>query len=238
MKKENKYSDLCVHLTFIIVGISGIYVYFSMGRFIGIIIGIIFLLFEILIIYTDIHNIKTKRITRLIQKGNNYFKNYVDLKQKLKNYTQKNKFGFVIDSNKENSNITIEYINEFQDKYNVILPEILKEYYLKYNKSDIKQCKFYLYGEEYNFCLEFIIPLRDANISVEKILELNKDNKYLQTIVPLAEDIDGDDFYWEKETGKVIYLSMENADNPIPICDSVEDFFKLLNYVEEKMNKY
>lgn len=236
MKKGKKYSvlsDLCIHLVFIIVGVSGIYSFFSMGKIHGLIIGIIFLLFEILLVYTSISEIKTKRITKSIQKGNNYFKNNVDLKQKLNNYNPKDKFGFVLELNKENSNITEEYINEFQNKYNVILPEILKEYYLKYNKNDIKKCEFYLYSEEHNFCLDFIIPLRDANVNVEKTLEMYKDDKYLQTIVPLAEDIDGDDYYWDKKTGKVFYLSMENAENPIPICDSVEEFFKLLNYLQD-----
>lgn len=232
MKKGKKYSDLYIHLVFIIVGVSGIYAYFSMNKIIGLIVGIIALLFEILLVYTSISKIKTKRITKSIQKGNNYFKNYVDLKQKLNNYNPKDKFGFVLDLNKENSDITVEYINEFQNKYNVILPEILKEYYLKYNKNDIKKCNFYLYGEKYNFCLDFIIPLRDANVNVEKILEINKDDKYLKTIVPLAEDIDGDNYYWDKKTGKVFYLSMGNVENPIPICDSVEEFFKLLNYVQ------
>lgn len=232
MKKGKKYSDLYIHLVFIIVGVSGIYAFFSMGKVIGLIVGIITLLFEILLVYTSISKIKTKRTTKSIQKSNNYFKNYIDLKEKLNNYNPKDKFGFVLDLNKENSDITVEYINEFQNKYNVILPEILKDYYLKYNKNDIKKCNFYLYGEKYNFCLDFIIPLRDANVNVEKILEMNKNDKYLQTIVPLAEDIGGDNYYWDKKTGKVFYLSMGNVENPIPICDSVEEFFKLLNYVQ------
>ena len=232
MKKEKKYSDLYIHLVFIIVGVSGIYAYFSMDKIIGLIVGIISLLFEILLVYTSISKIKTKRITKSIQKGTNYFKNYVDLKQKLNNYNPKDKFGFVQELNKENSDITVEYINEFQNKYNIILPEILKEYYLKYNKNDIKKCNFYLYGEEYNFCLDFIIPLRDANVNVEKILEINKDDKYFKNIVPLAEDVEGDNYYWDKKTGKVFYLSMYNVENPIPICDSVEEFFKLLNYIQ------
>lgn len=58
-------------------------------------------------------------------------------------------------------------------------------------------------------------------------------NEYIpKTFIPLAEDVDNDDYYWDKETGKVFYLAMSNVENPIPICDSVEEFFKLLNYVQ------
>lgn len=236
MKKENKYSDLYIHLVFVIVGVSGIYAFFSMRKIVGLIVGIITLLFEILLIYTNISKVRTKKITKSIPKGNNYFKNYIDLKEKLNRYNSKDKFGFVLDLNKENSSITVEYINEFQNKYNVVLPTILKEYYLKYNMNDIKKCSFYLYSEEYKFCLDFIIPLRDANVNVEKILEINKDNEYLQNFIPLAEDIDGDDYYWDKKTGKVFYLSSDNIESPIPICDGVEDFFKLLNYLQNINN--
>lgn len=233
MKKDKKYSDLYIHLMFIIVGVSGVYAYFNMGKILGLVLGIIFLLFEILLIYSSISKIKKNKTTKMIQKGNNLFKSNEDLKQKLNNYNPINKFSFVVNYNEENSNITQEYIDNFQNKYNVELPEILKEFYLKYNNSDIKECKFYLYNEEYNFELEFIIPLRDANVNVEKILELNMNNEYIpKTFIPLAEDVDSDNYYWDKETGKVFYLAMSNVENPIPICDSVEEFFKLLNYVQ------
>ena len=239
MKKENKYSDFYVHLIFIIVIIACFYAYFSMEKIVGLIIGIIILLFEILLIYTSISNMKNKRRKKSFQKSNNYFENYGNLKQELKKYNPKNKFGFVVNFNEENSNITQEYIKEFQNKYNVKLPEILKEYYLKYNKSDIKECEFYLYDEEYNFCVEYLYSLNYGTQPVEKHLDKwIPENEYIpNSWIPLACDVDNDDYYWDKETGKVFFLSLENVENPIPICDSVEEFFKLLNYVVEKRQK-
>lgn len=235
MKKEKKYSDLYVHLVFIIAIIACFYTYFDMGKIVGFIVGIIILLFEILLIYTSISNIKNKRNKKSLQKSNNYFENYDNLKQTLNNYNPKNKFGFIVKSNEENSNITQKYINEFQNRYNVKLPEILKEYYLKYNKSDIKECEFYLYGEEYNFCIEFLYSLKNGTQPVEKFLDKwIPENEYISNSwLPLACDADNSDYYWDKETGKVFYLSLGNVENPIPICDSVEEFFKLLNYVVE-----
>lgn len=123
MKKDKKYSDLYIHLMFIIVGVSGVYVYFNMGKILGIVLGIIFLLFEILLIYSSISKIKKNKTTKTIQKGNNFFKNNEDLKQKLNNYNPINKFSFVVNYNEENSNITQEYIHNFQNKYNVELPK-------------------------------------------------------------------------------------------------------------------
>ena len=84
--------------------------------------------------------------------------------------------------------------------------------------------------------MNFIIPLRDAKVNVEKMLEINKDDEYLQNFIPLAEDIDGNDYYWDKKTGKVFYLFIDDVENSIPICDSVEDFFKLLNYAQSINN--
>lgn len=235
MKKE--CSDYLIIFILTLVTIGLFYSYFNMGKIIYFTLGIIFLLFVILLIYTSVSNMKNQRRKKSLQKGYNYFKNYNDLKQKLNNYEPKNKFGFVINFNEKNSNITQDYIHEFQNKYNVILPKILREYYLKYNKSDIKECNFYLYDVELKFSLEFIIPLYGANVNVEKILEIYKNDKYLQTFVPLAEDIEGDDFYWDKKTGKVFYIAITNVENPIPICDSVEEFFKLLNYVVERKDE-
>ena len=65
---------------------------------------------------------------------------------------------------------------------------------------------------------------------VEKILSFNENNEYIsKTLIPLAEDTDGEDFYWDSASGKVYYISMENVENPVPICDSVEQFFEILN---------
>ena len=50
-----------------------------------------------------------------------------------------------------------------------------------------------------------------------------------ETLIPLAEDEDGEHFYWDSKTGKVCFICRENVENPIPICNSVEAFIELLN---------
>lgn len=130
------------------------------------------------------------------------------------------------DSGKDN--VTFDYIREFEEKFNISFPGILVDYYTNYNKAELKECTFFVHDLE--FCVEFIIPLKYGNICVEKILSFNDGNEYIsKAFIPLAEDVDGEDFYWDSSDGKVYYLSMENVENPIPICDTVEQFFKILN---------
>ena len=130
------------------------------------------------------------------------------------------------DSNKDN--VTLDYIREFEEKRSISFPDILVNYYTNHNKAKLEGFTFYIHNLE--FSVEFIIPLKYGNVCVEKILSFNEGNEYIsKTFIPLAEDIDGEDFYWDSLNGKVYYLSMENVENPIPICDSVEQFFEILN---------
>lgn len=130
------------------------------------------------------------------------------------------------DSNIEN--VSLDYIREFENKWNIKFPEILIDYYTNHNTAELEEFTFYIHNLA--FSVEFIIPLKYGNVCIEKILSFNESNEYIsKTFIPLAEDIDGDDFYWDASNGKVYYLSMGNVENPIPICDSVEQFFEILN---------
>lgn len=130
------------------------------------------------------------------------------------------------DSNKDN--VPLDYISEFEKKKSITFPDVLVDYYMNHNKAELKEVNFSIHNLE--FSVEFLIPLKYGNVCVEKILSFNEGNEYIsKTFIPLAEDIDGEDFYWDSSNGKVYYLSMENVENPIPICNSVEQFFEILN---------
>ena len=137
------------------------------------------------------------------------------------------KFKFIVSDTGE-KNVTEDYIREFERKWSIKFPDILKDYYLHHNWAEISEFSFMIHNLE--FSVEFIIPLQYGNICVEEILSFNQGNEYIpKSFMPLAEDIDGDDFYWDASNGHVYYLAMGNAENPIPICDSVEQFFEILN---------
>lgn len=128
----------------------------------------------------------------------------------------------------DKNNVTRDYIEELERKLNIQFPDVLVDYYMHHNKAAMKEFSFWIHHLE--FSVEFIIPLLYGNVCVEKILSFNQGNVYIpDTYIPLAEDIDGEDFYWDSLNGKVYYLSMGNVENPIPICDSVEQFFEILN---------
>ena len=136
-------------------------------------------------------------------------------------------FNFIFSDTGE-KNVTKEYIVELESKFNIKFPDVLVEYYMYHNKAEIKEFTFTILNLD--FSVEFIIPLFFGNVCVEKIMSYNQSNEYIpDTFIPLAEDIDGEDFYWDTTSGKVYYLSIENVENPIPISDSVEQFFEILN---------
>lgn len=132
-------------------------------------------------------------------------------------------------SNESNKgNVTLDYIKAFEEKWHISFPSILVDFYTNHNKAELKECTFSIHNLD--FTVEFIIPLMNGNVCVEKILSFNAGNEYIsKTFIPLAEDIEGEDFYWDASNGKVYYLSMGNVENPIPICNTVEQFFELLN---------
>ncbi len=129
-------------------------------------------------------------------------------------------------------NITEEYINRFENENGFKFPEILANYYKNHNKAELNELSFMI--GKYKFSVDFIIPLRYGTVCVEKIREINKEyGDVPETFMPLAEDTDGQNFYWDTVTGKVYYLELQNAENPIPICNSVERFFEILNNTYE-----
>lgn len=124
--------------------------------------------------------------------------------------------------------VSNSYIDSVEQKYGIKFPEVLRAYYSEHNGAVMEETPFVMHNIE--FCVEFIIPLKHGNINVEKLLGFYKDDKYFPNgFIPLAEDTDGDDYYWDSNDGRVYYLSMGNADNPIPIARSVEEFFEILN---------
>ena len=133
-----------------------------------------------------------------------------------------------IDFDTNENNVIEDYIKEFEKETGVEFPSILVDFYMNHNRCKIKEFSFFVHDLE--FSVEFIIPLKYGNICVENVMRFNEGNEYVpNTFIPLAEDVDGDDFYWDSNSKKVYYLAMGNVENPIPICDSVEQFFEILN---------
>lgn len=133
-----------------------------------------------------------------------------------------------IESEDPSYKVDEKYIAEVEERYSFEFPDILREYYLQYNGSEMYEVRFDMYNVE--FCVVFFYDLRYGKMPIEKVLEYNKKNESIpHTFVPLAQDEDTDDFYWDSESGKVYFLSLSNVEHPKVICESVDDFFKLMN---------
>ena len=138
-----------------------------------------------------------------------------------------------IESLESEKNVSNNYIDEIGKKYNINFPNILREYYLNYNCSKLKECTFKIEdidGEGSEFILDTIIPLKYGTICLEKEYEWVLKDEYIPNdFIPLAYDMNSDRYYWNSKTGKVYYISDENVENPILLCNSVDEFFDILN---------
>lgn len=135
-----------------------------------------------------------------------------------------------IESEELDKNIDNEYINELESKMNIKFPQILRKYYLKHNFSKEKKCTFKIDGIDVYFVLDYIMPLKYGNTSVEKEYKYVLDNEYIpNNYIPFAVDMNSDNYYWDSENSKVYYISHENVENPILVCNNVDEFFEILN---------
>jgi len=138
-------------------------------------------------------------------------------------------FKFITNEN-EKAKVTEEYVDSIEKKLNIKFPEILREYYLKHNGAEMEECTFELYDVE--FSVYSICDLNYGTMPVEKILEFNSKNQDIpKECYPIAED-DINNYYWNTKDGKVYYY-MVDEDQPTIICESVEEFFEILNSVCE-----
>lgn len=121
-----------------------------------------------------------------------------------------------------------KYIEEVENKYGFSFPSVLKDYYLQHNGCEMYEARFEKLGLE--FCVVFFYNLLYGKITVEKILDSNKNDEYIpKTFVPVARDEDGNDYYWDSESRKVYYLALTNIEHPAELFDSVDEFFQTLN---------
>ena len=133
-----------------------------------------------------------------------------------------------IESKDAKCQLNIDDILEIENKFNIKFPNILKEYYIKYNGSQIKECYFSINGNDYN--VNEIISLKYGKYSFEKEYEQVIENRYISNIyIPFAKDISNQSYYFNLKDNKIYYISIDDIINPIFICDSIDEFFEILN---------
>lgn len=146
--------------------------------------------------------------------------------------------------------VTNEDISRIEKKFSIVFPDILKEYYLKYNGMYIHTVEL-SYDDGEITGVGGIIPvitneMIDGTIPDEYSVECIKENelnepynRVLPNLIPFAINEGGDYYYWDTKDGKV-YISF-NADEdengteiPYYICSSVDEMFRLMSEEYEK----
>ena len=133
-----------------------------------------------------------------------------------------------IENNDNRSKLNVDDIIEIENKFSIKFPDILKEYYLKYNGCQIKECSFSINEKEYD--VNEIISVKYGKYSFENEYKNVIENKYISNIyIPFAKDISNQSYYFNLKDNKIYYISIDDITNPIFICDSIDEFFEILN---------
>ncbi len=125
-------------------------------------------------------------------------------------------------------NVSEDYINDVEKKYGISFPKALRSFYLNHNVSELKEATIVMYREA--FSVEAILPLKYCSENVEFLLDIHRTKKYNpQHLVPFAEDVAGELYYWDINTCGVYYWATGYENKPLKIARSVDEFFELLN---------
>ena len=128
---------------------------------------------------------------------------------------------------KDDEKITIEDIAEIEKTFSFQMPEILKEYYLANNGASIHRCIFSVDGYEVEVAK--LVELKYGYLPLEKIIEMDRKDGFISpNMIPIARNSGGDYYYWDSKSGKVYLFLCDSIENPIWICQNVEEFFSLL----------
>ena len=120
------------------------------------------------------------------------------------------------------------FIYNIEEKFKIKIPKTLKKYYLKYGDSEIRNCK---------------IKINNLTVGVAEIVSLDKNdpNSFYQVIndgrldgwipdyfYPFAHNSGGDYYFWDSRNEHIYLIFNDNIENPVEICKSMKDFFKLM----------
>ena len=141
---------------------------------------------------------------------------YVFIRQKRKEY-----------------DITEEDLKRIETRFDISFPEKLKSYHLEHNGDLIKICNFMVDGYEYE--ISEIVQLKYGSCTFEDIVQGDREDKIIpENMLPIANNRGGDYYYWDAISENVFLYYCDDIENPIFICDNIEELFKIL---ENSFNK-
>ncbi len=151
--------------------------------------------------------------------------------------------------------ITLQDINQIEEKYQMKFPPILAEFYLQCNGAtmtnyllqadmdeddeyeDDEYEEFEVY-EEFPFGVRDFVALRHGSLSFEHKVDQNRLDGYVDDdMLPIAYDQGGDFYYWDKNSEKVYLYYDDDMEDPIFICHTIQRFFEKLSYAASQQSQ-
>lgn len=137
----------------------------------------------------------------------------------------------------KSQNVSHAYVDDVETALDIQFPEPLRIWYTEHNTAELKELPFLIGDIKEEFCLDCILPMKYGTWAVERSAKFDHDAD--NTVIPehwyrFADDVSNDSFFWDSRDGAVYYLAMENYENPIPICESIDTLFKILNLAAKK----
>lgn len=123
---------------------------------------------------------------------------------------------------------SLRKIAMLEEKYSINFPDILKEYYSKFDGEKIELVTFFIDGFECEVAK--IVPIISEKMNFESVTDNDKADGFMPAdYYPIARDRGGDYYYWDSQTGKVYLVFVDDYENPFEVAGSVKEFFSKLD---------
>ena len=139
-------------------------------------------------------------------------------------------YKFIKERQQQNA-VTEKDIKEVEEKFKIMFPQKLKDFYLKYSGATLELREIRVNNEKY--FIEGMYYIKDSTVALEEIMQWDRNDGYISDkMVPLAYDQSRERYYWNTEDEKVYFIDGMDLENPIYICENISEFFKLLEEAE------
>ena len=143
-------------------------------------------------------------------------------------------YAFIEKANTEiDSGLVESEISALEGEYGIVFPPVLKDYYTAFDASEIKVCV--ILTDEYEFEVSDIIPICGEELTFREITNENREDGWIsKDFYPLAMNEGGDLYYWSTQSGYVFFLPNDHIEHPVKVCNSIGEFFYLMEHgIEE-----
>ena len=120
---------------------------------------------------------------------------------------------------------SLKEIEKLEKKYGIEFPQVLKEYYSKYDGEKIHLRTLMVDGYEWEVAK--FVPIVSEKMNFESIADGDREDGFISAdYYPIARDRGGNYYYWDAKTGNVYLVLVDDYEEPIKVADSVGQFLQ------------